>query len=257
MKTKLSIMGLLLVGLLTMGVAASAASAAIKYEWKVGEKPLKVGTAREIKMKNKSTEDGGKGLFRILGGFDGIGFELTSSKVSFKPATMLLGGKPGTIEGYLVFEGLTVASPKHCAVDGGKAETTLLRGEIVESAESSGGTVKGTGKPLILFENIDGPKEVFLPLLFENAAGSELECSFNKYFFNTFGKLLAEPAPNLTEPKVGQLLWDTTATSRFSYYITSAGAHESGSELSAGASHWEFAGEPEIELVSKEKFGAF
>jgi hypothetical protein len=257
MRAKLTMATAMLIAVLAVGVSASAASAAIKYEWKAGGAPLGAGESYEVTLKNKSSEDGGKGLFLIDGGWDGIELELTSSKVKFAPATKIEGRKPGFIEGRLVFEGVSPLWPSKCAVDHGKIESDLLRAEIVESAEKKTqyGSITGTGKPLLLFEDQDGPKYEFMSITYENL-GTE-ECSLKGLYFHTDGELLAEPSPQLKEAAVGQLLWGTAATSRNSYYLNSAGVGAGGAELSAGSSTWGFIGEPEIELTNKYKFGAF
>jgi hypothetical protein len=239
---------------LAVGATASAASASVKFEWKAGGERVTSGESHEVKLKNKSSEDGGTGLFRIDGAWDGSKIELTSSKVTFAPATKIIGGKPGTIEGRLVFENVSVAKPSKCAVDGGRIESALLRAEIVESAEVVHFVMKGTGKPLLLFQQWSGAKYAFFNLTFENNGGT---CLFNGITFEDSGHLLAEPSPQLAEAKVGQLLWGTAATSGESDYLTSGGVEGGRSELSAGASSWTFLGEPEIELTNKQTFGAF
>jgi hypothetical protein len=239
----IAVLGALVV--FALAVSASAASATTLYEWKVGGAALKSGAEKEITIKNKSG-----GLFHFSFSYEAHQIVLTAGEVKFmeRPTAKILGGKPGTLKGKLEFTKVTINFP-NCEVeeeyDKAKeaVETVLLTGEVVESAEAG----KGTGKVELLFKPFEGP-QLMVPEWKGNgclADGAAVD-----------GSVLAEMSPQKGEAKVGKLLFGTAASKNGSEYRNSKGEFKK-TELESGGLQWELSGEPEIELVSKEVFGAF
>jgi hypothetical protein len=226
---------------LTVGVSASAANAAIKYEWKVKGSALAAESSKEFTVKDKT-----EGLIDINIEYGGNLFEYTSSKVKITHGA-IVGGKPGKIEGTLEFENLAVKRPAGCTLTSPtKIVTRLLKGEIVEAASAE----KGLGKTEVLFTPWEGT--TFTE--FEIKGGPT--CSFNGDTFIFSGSLLAEMSPQLSEAKIGKLLFGTEASKDGEEYRNSAGTFQRANLDAGPASLW-LKGEPEMELVSGEAFGAF
>jgi hypothetical protein len=132
---------LFLTAVLTItGVLAATASAKISFEWFVNGSLLKEEETRAF----AGASDGHIADFHTTPA--GIGILMLASQGSLEGA-VIIGGKPGTGEGTLVFEdvivdkvGCTVESLPNPAV--GTIRTKLLKGEIVEGEN---------GEVLILF----------------------------------------------------------------------------------------------------------
>ena len=178
--------------LATFAVLASSASAAIKFEWKVGGHILEAGETREGTV----TTDGHTFDFHAtVAGAEAL---LLSKELSAEPGSKIIGGKPGTGEGTLVIKGVTVDKPEKCAVESEGSPTGTVkmdpgRTEIVESEE--------THEPLILFAPKTGT--VFVSILFLND-GTEV-CPVKGVLANVTGSVLAQPLPSLAETLNGDL----------------------------------------------------
>ena len=178
--------------LATFAVLASSASAAIKFEWKVGGKTLGAGESREA-----TTNSDGR-AFSIRATVAGAEALLLSSELSVEPGSKIIGGKPGTGEGTLVLKGVTVDKPEKCAAESEGAPTGTVKSnptlsQIVESEEPH--------EPLVLFAPKTGT--IFAPILFLNR-GTET-CAIKGALANLTGTLLAQPLPVLTEALDGDL----------------------------------------------------
>jgi hypothetical protein len=235
--------------LLAVGVSAAAASAAIQFEWKVNGSALKSGASKEFVAKEKSgaTYTFGSTVF-------GSKIELKSNTLTAINGAAILGGKPGGIEGSLFLEHFTTFKPAHCVLNPvidplGSILLGPLKGEAVESAEAG----MGTGKTETLFTAKTG--ESWGELQLEDN-GSEV-CLLNGVNGKIEGTLLMEVAPQAAEAKAGLL----TFAAKSSEYKSSKGEFLK-AELGLvveGHSHPASltGGEAEIELTSKEVFGAF
>jgi hypothetical protein len=248
-----------LVALVAVGALTSSAAAAIepiKFEWKVKGSTLASGSEKEYTLKNKTSE-----LIHIrLSAGGGVGkYEFTSSKFKVKTAAKILGGKPGKLQATLEFENIKpVKGSENCEWIGEKLVTKPLTGEIVESAVEEGGG-KGTGKTEMLFASSRGAEEEFGQFELKTKAGAEVEC-IALGDERMFGTILAEMSPQKSEAKVGKLLFGEDSSKLGSKYHNAAGAFKEAylatrgvfTPLTVGIE-----GAPEIELVSKEVFGAF
>jgi hypothetical protein len=239
--------------MVVVGVTAAAANATISYEWKVKGAALKAGASKELKLQ-------GKGLFHLNLYFFGGWFETTSSQLKLVGNTNkeILGGKPGTFKGALVFEKVVVTRPKLegeevCGVESvnrekGQIETNRLVGEIVESAEFG----KGTGKTMLLLRSEGGEENSLMAFKIYQ---KKPECVDNGYELTPDGAVLAEISPQKTEATVGQLLFGTESAKNEREYRNAAGEFKKA--VIKNFSRSALIGEPETELVSKELFGAF
>jgi hypothetical protein len=225
-----------LLALLVVGVTASAASAAIQYEWKVNGTALASGNTKEFTGKDKSS-----GLFHLRFTAAGAAWEFTSSAIKFKTGK-ISGGKPGAGEGTLVLEGIkTVAG--NCTIKGGTITTRPLNWEIVEG--SVGKT--GNGVPKLLFTPQVGTV-VANEIRFESGT-----CLFNSATLE--GSLLAEVGPKKEEAKVDTLNFVSTAKSV--EYKNAKNEFKNSFLTFNSVNAASITGEAETELVSKEVFGAF
>jgi hypothetical protein len=226
--------------MLVVGVSASSASAAMQFEWKVSGASLASGASKEFTAKDK-----GAGLFHLkfsLGG--GATYEATSSRLKFAAGSKLLGGKAGTTQGALELEGVKMVRPANCQIREEKIKTVPLEGEIVEGAAGK----EGTGKTeLLLTPEVStywGEFEM------ENAPG--VECADRHTRVPVYGSLLAEISPQKAEAKVGQL----TLEAKGKEYRNAKGTYKT-TQLEVFGNPANLTGEAELELVSKEAFGAF
>jgi hypothetical protein len=229
---------------LVAGATASAASAAIQYEWKVGGSPLASGATKEFTVKDK-----GSGLFTLHMELSGFGIIITSSKLKVQSAAEIAGGKPGAGSETLELEGVKVTNFAGCAVkeiEGGKAEGKLttrpLRTEIVQGAV--GGV--GNGKVDLLFT----PKTEKNALIEFEFTGS---CAIKGLIGKVNGSVLAEVSPQKTEAKIGDLIFEAKTKE---YQVSDGVFHKAGLYYVAEEPET-LTGEAEMELVSKEAFGAF
>jgi hypothetical protein len=223
-----------------IGAQASAASAATLFEWKVGGVKLKSGESKEVTL--GITEP--KAMVWHYG-CCGVAMEATFSKVSVQSGAKLSGGKPGQFEGVLEFTGVKY-NHKACEIAHEKLVTEPLVGEIVESAAEG----KGTGKIELLL----APRNKNYWMVVEFAS----ECVGAKTV-DVSGSLLAEVQPQAKEEKKDKLVFDTT-TAEYNTggeYKTASGEFKRAGLVGGGPFYFDLFGEPEAELVSKEKFGAF
>jgi hypothetical protein len=237
-KTRLGLLSLVAV-LSTLAVLASSASAAIKYEWKVGGVVLKAGETRGF----TTTSDGH--TFDLHGSVAGASILFLSSEVSVEPGAEIIGGKPGTNEETVLFKGVTVENPAKCAVESegsptGTVQTQALKTEIVES--------EGTHEPVILFSPKVGSDFVNL-LLLNN--GAEI-CALNKVLGSVTGNLLATPLPALTETLNGDLDFESPNSN----FVLSSGTLQKAGLLFAGNAAT-LTGLTLVILTTDEKYGAF
>jgi hypothetical protein len=252
MKYKLrSIMTVTALVALAVSVSASAANAAIQYEWNVKGSALKSGSSKGFTAKNKGT-----GIYHLNFTVPvyTLEVELESNKLGFENG-VILGGKPGGIEGRMVFESLQVVKPRGCTLSEtlGIIETNVLKAEAVESAEAG----KGTGKTETLFAPKTGAVLAELGLV--NREGEF--CALNGLKGKIEGNLLMEVTPQNAEEKVGQLKFEAKS----SEYVNSKGEVKKAAlgvalEIGAFKSNAPVSltgGDAEMELVSKEVFGAF
>lgn len=233
---------------LALTVSASAANAAIQYEWHVAGSPLKAGTTKELTGKAASEKPLHLTMF-----YSGVLTTLTST--GLKLTEQINGGKPGQGKfGHITFENVTVQKPKNCEIVGKKIESqVLLESEIVESAQELNGKKEGTGKPELLITSGPGGGSGKLwaeGIKFQNVG--EAECVWTGSSFTIGGELLAEILPQKAEAKVGHLVLGPEN----GRYKNSAGTFKQ-AQMESGPVAWKITGEPETELVSKEAFGAF
>ncbi|HSZ14186.1 MAG TPA: hypothetical protein VK790_09140 [Solirubrobacteraceae bacterium] len=234
---------------LAVGASATAASAAIQFEWKVNGSALKSGASKEFVAKEKSGA-----TYTFNSTVFGAKIELKSSVLTVTKGTAILGGKPGGIEGSLFLERFTIFRPANCQLNPiinplGSILLGPLKGEAVESAEAG----KGTGKTETLLTAKTG--EVMGELQLEESGGGG--CLLNGVNGKIEGALLMEVAPQKTEAKSGLL----TFTAKSNEYENAKGEVKK-AELELGVEGHPHAtsltgGEAETELISKEAFGAF
>jgi hypothetical protein len=221
MRYKPRIIALLsMLAVLALGVSASAAFAAVQFEWKVGGAALASGATKEFTAKDKSPIH----LGMLVGGAK-YGFNI--SKLKAKSGAEIIGGRPGTSDwGSLELEGITGEGvTKGCEPEGGTIITNPLKGEIVEGANGA----IGSGKVELLLAPYSG-------------------------------NFLAETGPQKAEAKAGVLLFEPTHKENGNHqeYKVSPGTGTTKTAgLAAGGSAATLTGEAEIELVSKEAFGAY
>jgi hypothetical protein len=233
---------------LAFSITASAANATILYEWKVKGAALKTGESKEVTLKAKP-----KTVVKWAVNFPTLLFvgNINSSELQLTKAAKIIGGKPGEIEGELVFTGATYEPTKnkelfaHCTVDTlssepGVLRTVSLRGEVVESAEAK----KGTGKTELLISPKTGEG------LIEIHIGGK-ECA-REIGYVVDGTMLAEMAPQKSEAKVTKLSFAKSGSE-----YRNAKEEFKTSVLESFGENQPIAGETELELVSKEAFGAF
>ena len=235
-----------MLAVLALCMSASAASATTLYEWKVKGAALKSGSSKEFTLKSASKE-----VFHINLTGGGAEIKLTSSNIRVRPTFKgsILGGKPGTMEAALEFENVVVEAPANCVIKTGKIITEPIVGEIVENAEAGKG--RGVLELLLEAHNVGHKWATFV------IEGTN--CNFKNYYspneWPIAGSALVQLSPQKAEATVGKLLFGTESTK--TEYVNSKGEFKTAS-LQVH-SQWDVAmiGEPELELVSKEAFGAF
>lgn len=237
---------------LAVGVSASAASATTLFEWKVKGSGLASGSSKEFTLKSKSAE-----VFRINVSGGGATIKMTSSNVKVRPTYKgtIFGGKPGTFEAALEFEKIVIEQPANCTIKTGKIVTEPLVGEIVENSELKRG--RGVVE-MLLKPTSRGGNVRWATFTIENEPACVLKNFYNPNEWPIQGSALVEMSPQKAEATVGKLLFGTENAKNGSEYVNSKG--EFGTEkLTIGGGAWSvgLVGEPEMELVSKEVFGAF
>jgi hypothetical protein len=239
-RARLGLLSLIAV-LSALAVLSSTASAAIKFEWKVGGEILKAAESKEFTV----TADGH--TFDFTGTAAGASVLLLSTEIGVEPGAKIIGGKPGTNEETVVFKGVTVDKPAKCVVEtdggsvAGEVKTVPLKTEIVESDT--------THEPLILFQPKAGT--TFVNLLFLNK-GTE-ECVLKNILAAVTGNILAEPLPALTETVNGHLVFPEPALKTF---VLSNGTLESAGLVFA-ANEAKLTGLTLVLLKSGQAYGAF
>jgi hypothetical protein len=238
--SKIRLVLLSLVAVLSVGaMLASSASAAIKFEWKVGGAVLGEGESREF----TTTTDGKE--FVLKGSVGGVASELLSTEVSVEPGAKIIGGKPGTNEETVKFTGVKAIKPANCSVESegsplGTVITHALHTEIVES--------EGTHEPVILFAPTTGT--TFTKLLLLNNGGT---CGgIGPILANVNGTLLAQPLPALTETLNGDLDFEAPNSN---FLLSNGTLDKSG--LFFGGIAATLTGLTLVILKTDEKFGAF
>jgi hypothetical protein len=224
--------------LLVVGVTASAASAAIQFEWKVNGAALASGNTKEVTGKDKSS-----GLFHFRFTAAGAAYEFSSSAIKFK-ASKIAGGRPGAGEGTLVLEGIKTVTG-NCTIKGGTITTRPLNWEIVESAEAG----VGLGISRLLFTPQVGTA-VANEIKFEGQT-----CLYGPGPATLAGSLLAEVGPKKEEAKVDTLSFVSTAKSV--EYKNAKNEYKNAFLTFNSVNAASITGEAETELVSKEVFGAY
>jgi hypothetical protein len=232
----------LLSGILTlMGALWTPSADAIKFEWKVNGVRLGAGETREFTAKIKA------GNFILKTSIAGLEMELSSNLLKVQKGAFIIGGQPGTDEEKVEFEKVNVIKPAKCQVKGGGTVTTnMLKSEIVESAVAG----VGTGKVDILFT----PKEAGKPFVtFELENKGVENCLVGKTPISVDGNVLAEIKEQGTEVVAKEQIFEAPNKE----YIISAGGAAKKAGLVVAGNAATLTGEAEIELVTKEKFGAF
>lgn len=229
---------------LALGASASAASAAISFEWKVGGSPLASGASKEFTVKDK-----GSVLLHLKISFGGAPIEFTSSKLKVQKGAAISGGKPGASNEVLELEGVKVARPAGCQVKEEKITMDTLKSEIVESASAG----VGSGKSKLLFTPKNGTAWNS-PFPIESTPTET--CVLGGTNVELKGSLLALTGPQKAEEKTEQLIVEETTKLSNEYKVSAGGAAKKAALEWAGNPAI-LTGEAEMELVSKEAFGAF
>jgi hypothetical protein len=248
-----SIVLLSMLVVLAVGVSASAANATALFEWKVKGSALKSESSKEFTLKNKSKETFHITLALGNGLENPVGLTSTSVKLVPTDKESIVGGKPGKVEMALEFQNLELEEKElntFCKVKGGKIVTYPLVGEIVENAEAKKG--RGVVELLLQGQGVHGFPEEWSLIEFEG-----VDCFLAKREFNLHGGKLIEMSPQKAEAKIGNLLFETEATKNSNEYVNSKGEFKTAQLRTNTGGGARLTGEPEIELVSKEAFGAF
>jgi len=123
---------------LLSGVAAAAftafsasAAAAAKFEWSVSGTPLAAGVKLTILLK----PDAVNGTIVLKATAFGVATELESHR--FTSESNIQGGKPGTGEGIVTIENITVVKPKNCTA--ANVTTQNVTSTIVAAGNTTGG----------------------------------------------------------------------------------------------------------------------
>jgi hypothetical protein len=236
-RTRLLLLSLV-AALSAVALLASSASAKIAFEWKVNGKALATGENRTFTASAESNFD----LHGKVAGFETL---LLATKLKVEPGAKLFGGKPGTNEETVVFEGVTVDDFTGCEVESlpnpvpGTVRTLALKTEIVEGQTSH--------EPLILFTPKAGT--VFTELRFLGSA-----CTVKNQEASVTGSVLADPLPRLTEVLTGLLNFEPSQGNVF--LLSTGGAADTAGLIFAGNTAT-LGGNALVTLVSDEKFGAF
>jgi len=230
-----------LLSILVMFAVAATASAAsaTQFEWKVNGSPLASGSSREVVAKDKVA-------VYLTATVGGAKMEIASTKLKVRNGAKILGGKPGRGEVSLELEGVTVTKPANCEVPGRTIVTAPLTSEIVEAASGA----IGSGQARLL---LSPTSESRVWDEFEIAGSS---CVLRNSVIKPVGNVLAEIGPSNTEAKVEQLKIEPTGAGAHEYKLSTGGATKR-TALTYAGSIATLTGEAELELVSKEAFGAF
>ncbi|HEY3960289.1 MAG TPA: hypothetical protein VGL68_07255 [Solirubrobacteraceae bacterium] len=218
-------------------VFVSTASAKIAFEWRVGGKALAAGEQQTFTASAESTFD----LKTTVVGFVTL---LLATKLKFEPGAKIIGGKPGTAEQTVVFEGVTVDKPTGCEIESlsnpvvGTVRTQPLKTEIVEGEISH--------EPLILITPKTGT--IFSETRFLGAS-----CALKGIVGTTTGNLLADPLPHLAEILAG--LADFEASQGNEYLLATGEVAKAGLVFAGNAAT--IGGKALLTLTSDEKFGLF
>jgi hypothetical protein len=191
--SRVRLMLLSLVAVLSVGALTASAASAINFEWRVEGKKLEAGSTKAI----TSSSDGKVSVLKGTAG--GAAIELLSTEISVKSGANIKGGIPGTSLEQVVFSGITVDKSPKCEVSGKTVTTVPLTDEIVEGA--SKGT--GNGEVDILFKPEGTANEIFAQVTFVSKAGET--CTINGQTFNATGLVLALALPQGTEAVNGDL----------------------------------------------------
>ena len=235
-------LGLLSLVMLAMFAAlASSASAAIKFQWKVGGNILQAGETRSFQISSD-----GK-TFDLHGSVAGAAVLFLSKEIEATVGSLISGGTPGTNEETVILKGVTVDNPARCVVESegsptGTIRTNLLHTEIVESEE--------THEPLILFVPKAGT--VFVSLLLLNKSTTEPCAVTAPLLANITGTLLAQPLPQLTEVLNQDLDFEAPTKD---FFLSNGTLDTAGLVFAGNAAT--LTGLALVTLNTTEKFGAF
>jgi hypothetical protein len=242
--SKAKLVLLSLVAVLSFAVMASSASAAIKFQWKVGGKTLEAGESREFTV----TSDGH--TFDLHSTLAGANILLLSHEVSVAPGAKIFGGKPGTNLETVIFKGVTVDNPAKCAVESEGASTgTVETHPILTQIVSNDLTPE---EPLILFNPDSTTSSIFASLLLLNKSSTET-CTFAGALANVTGNILALPLPQLTETLNGDLDFEAPDT----HFVLSNGTLESAGLIFGPGNAATLTGLTLVILNTDQVFGAF
>lgn len=222
-------------------LSAASASARISFEWFVGGTLLKTGEKQTF----EANTDGNTFDFHSV--LSGAELLLLSSKIKVENG-LLLGGKPGTSEETIVFEGVKSDKPKGCEVESlpnpvaGTVRTTVLKDEIVEGQN---------GEPLILFTP-KTPGEPFTTLLLLKK-GAEA-CTPANIPTKVTGSVLGLPLPQGTEVVRGNLVFPAVIDL---YLLVNGESAPLLAGLKLGPEIAEFGGLTLVTLTSGDAYGVF
>jgi hypothetical protein len=142
-----------------LGGVTTSAAAAVKFEWSVGGTPLAAGQRLTIQVAMDPSDPTISFKSKVGGG----SVELTTSHITAR--AVIYGGKPGTGEGVVTAEKVTVVKPKNCKIAGGEVKT-----EPVEAAIVEGATGELRGVPMVMFRPETGSG--FDQIEFESEGGT-------------------------------------------------------------------------------------
>jgi hypothetical protein len=233
-----------LVAVLSFAVMAASASAAIKFEWKVGGKILEAGESREF-----TTTTDGK-TFDLHTSVAGAEVLLLSSTVEVEKGAKIFGGKPGTNLETVIFRNVTVDQPAKCLVQSEGSPVGLVKTFPIHTEIVSNDLVPA--EPLILFTPDNPANSTFVSLLLLNKSSTET-CAFNNVLASVTGNLLALPLPQLTETLNGDLDFEAPDT----HFVLSNGTLESAGLLFGATNVAHLTGLTLVILTTDEKYGAF
>jgi hypothetical protein len=232
-----------LVAVLWLAIMASSASAAIKFEWKVGGKTLEAGESREF-----SVTSGGH-TFDFHATLAGANILFLSHEIEVAQGAKIFGGKPGTNLETIIFRGFTIDTPK-CVVESegaspGTVETHPVLTQIVSNDLTP-------AEPLILFNPDSTTSSVWTSLLLLSKSSTET-CVFAGTLANITGNFLALPLPQLTETLNGDLDFEAPDT----HFVLSNGTLESAGLIFGPGNAATLTGLTLVILNTDEKYGAF
>jgi hypothetical protein len=239
--SRVRLMLLSLVAVLSVGALTASAASAINFEWRVEGKKLEAGSSKTI----TSSTDGK--LSVLKGSVGGATVELLSTEISVLSGANIKGGIPGTSLEQVVFSGITVDKSPKCEVSGKTVQTVPITDEIVEGASAG----KGNGQVDILFRpESTTNKETFAPVTFVNK-GTE-ECAVKNQTFNVTGLILALSLPEGAEAVNGDLDYEANTKE---YRNSKNEFKTAGLQLNSLAAT--LTGLTLVTLEKGEKYGAF